>query len=397
MLAQVFPWIEAEEEALRQRVATHNASKDIALEHFLDALKWLRRVLLQDCAVLHAICPESLIFRYAPLDSPTFLAFAEGAAERIADVERAVRLQFEKLPEHVSAAMQALLQEFGLRQREDQVMNRQVLDLVQQELRSIRSQSPPPDGPSTSRAAIAGAAGARFVAVSSAVNTPSQPLPMPAALIPEHAAQTQAAASTESRIPLQTATNFLSTGPNPALYQPPAPLLPCMPALVTAPPPAVFLPMPEYTSTGGSHPLLVQDWNRICGLFPLSQLATHAWIAKDSKWIPVYVFSKRTGVLDLWREWHEGVDGHLPVLSLNRGWDAAWRPKGSLSTGHSQRQKVITFINELKTQRAWTDKHLFQFFDAVGPTCEKHRTLYNFILKAADAASLRARASKHRF
>jgi hypothetical protein len=97
----IFPWVEAELEALNQRVAHSPLNQDIALRQFLKTLQWLRVVLVQDCALLYAQYPHSPIFKFAPFTFLSFTAFSANAVALVTAAEEKARLAFHNLPDHI--------------------------------------------------------------------------------------------------------------------------------------------------------------------------------------------------------------------------------------------------------------------------------------------------------
>ncbi len=65
LLISIFPWVEEEELALADRIVQFGkVAKDEALSYFLALLKYLRKVLIQDAAVLCSVYPSLPILYY---------------------------------------------------------------------------------------------------------------------------------------------------------------------------------------------------------------------------------------------------------------------------------------------------------------------------------------------
>ncbi|KAG9021570.1 hypothetical protein FRB95_001914 [Tulasnella sp. JGI-2019a] len=69
LLATIFPWVEAEEAALKAHVATEPLSKDMALSKFLSLMKWLQMVIIQDAAILQHELPDSALWGHMPFNT----------------------------------------------------------------------------------------------------------------------------------------------------------------------------------------------------------------------------------------------------------------------------------------------------------------------------------------
>lgn len=108
LLKCIFPWVEQEQEQLAQRQASSSKSVDIALKQFLRLLIWLRRVLLQDCAILFSKYPSCPMFRYPPFNSPTFHQFAATSLSVVDHAEEEVHHALKNLPEHVATTFRGL-------------------------------------------------------------------------------------------------------------------------------------------------------------------------------------------------------------------------------------------------------------------------------------------------
>jgi hypothetical protein len=116
VLAHLFPWVEAELAALDVRVMQSRCNQDIALQQFLKLLQWLRLVLVQDCALLHAKYPLCPIFRFAPFTFPSFTAFSANAAALVAAAEEKARLAFHTLPDHMARSMRGYAADLHMKQ-----------------------------------------------------------------------------------------------------------------------------------------------------------------------------------------------------------------------------------------------------------------------------------------
>ena len=83
----LFPWVEDEFAALKVRMVQSRHNRDIALKQFLKLLKWLRIMLVQDCALLHAQHPHCPIFGFALFTFPNFTDFSANTAMLVTAAE----------------------------------------------------------------------------------------------------------------------------------------------------------------------------------------------------------------------------------------------------------------------------------------------------------------------
>ena len=129
--------MEQEQDRLAQRQASSSKSVDIALKQFLRLLVWLRRVLLQDCAILFAKYPSCAMFRYPPFDSPTFRKFAASALSVVDQAEEDVRHALKNLPEHVAATFRGLATDIKMDQHSQRINTEARWDAVDSRLDQV--------------------------------------------------------------------------------------------------------------------------------------------------------------------------------------------------------------------------------------------------------------------
>jgi hypothetical protein len=117
----VFPWVEAEQAALHARQASDVRSSDIALRQFLRLLLWLRRVLLQDCAVLYSKYPSCGMFRYAPFNTFAFRDFAANLSAVITRAEEDARYALQNLPDNIVTSFRGLATDIKMDQQPQRI------------------------------------------------------------------------------------------------------------------------------------------------------------------------------------------------------------------------------------------------------------------------------------
>lgn len=122
IVSAIFPWVDDEWTALRARREVKNEAKDFSLEHFLELLIYLCKVLVQDLAILLHRAPACRLFAYAPFDSPAFRTFAESVPMQLARAEEDSRLAFQNLPEHMAQTMRGVVENVSLAQQQQMGM-----------------------------------------------------------------------------------------------------------------------------------------------------------------------------------------------------------------------------------------------------------------------------------
>jgi Centromere DNA-binding protein complex CBF3 subunit, domain 2 len=139
LLAQVFPWVEREQAALLSRTRDNPLSNDMALKQFLRLLIWLRKVLLQDAAVLFTQDPTFPIFRYSIFQSTTFRAFAAASQLTLTDAEEKARLAFEHLPDHLIRSLRGVLADTRMEQQQDREEHRRQLSAMDERFSRVET------------------------------------------------------------------------------------------------------------------------------------------------------------------------------------------------------------------------------------------------------------------
>jgi hypothetical protein len=120
----VFPWVEQEQAALLARTQCNLLANDIALKQFLRLLVWLRRVLLQDAAILFTENPASPIFQFSIFKTPAFRGFAASSKAIISDAEEKCRMALDKLPDHLVRTLRGVLSDTRMEQQQEREAHR---------------------------------------------------------------------------------------------------------------------------------------------------------------------------------------------------------------------------------------------------------------------------------
>jgi hypothetical protein len=105
LLRVIFPWVEEELQALVIREATNQYSTDISARKFLELLQYLRRVLLQDLALLHNNFPDSPLFSAPPFNTQVFHDYAKSAPSQVEEAECRSVQAMEDVPEYLAAGV----------------------------------------------------------------------------------------------------------------------------------------------------------------------------------------------------------------------------------------------------------------------------------------------------
>ncbi|KAE8181933.1 hypothetical protein A4X03_0g8874 [Tilletia caries] len=104
---QIFPFVESEEAKVRQR-HKDRGEEDYAAVNFLQLLKWLRVVLLQDAVLLQPMFPALPIWRHAPFSTAAFQAFAQTLRNTIASTPTPFDVTMSTLVPELGRALSGL-------------------------------------------------------------------------------------------------------------------------------------------------------------------------------------------------------------------------------------------------------------------------------------------------
>ena len=361
--SEIFPFIEAEEAALRAREKANHFARDIALKQLLRLFTWFRRVLLQDAALHFVDNPHAAIFKYPPFNTPAFREFASGSTAAIAAAEQQARLALQNLPRQMEQSMRGILATNSLEMQQMQNTHQAELQGVREEVSFIRSALEILAGPKRRRQSresgmffwifIMYSLASRSAGFNTISPSPTPPLMM-----------SRAASPSQSPLVLVPTPPSLPSPPAPVNMDDivsPAPAYPCpahtseiMAAPVDLDSPC--LSPPPSSSPLPTTPLTTPDikWKQYLERFGEATWKTHApqWINGD--WLPMYEYQPAVQITDYWTEWTLGLGGYLPVRVLTEVWDARWRrnvPK--LRTESGRRMKVVNLILELSKKPQW--------------------------------------------
>lgn len=342
---QVFPWIEQEQRALLEREQENHFARDIALRQYLTTMVWLRRVLIQDAAVLFTQNLLAVIFTHGPFRSQSFRDFAAASTAAIDAAKETARLAFQNLPQHLVASMQGLLATQQLsfeRERQN----------YQAEMLALRGQM------GKMGALLEVVAGSKrvktahgmFIVLSRIfcltrliVLPPYAPL----TVVPDPGGLSLAQFSPETpSVPVSSSSNISfdpSSSDFPAteemwmaatLLEPWSYDFDLPSQEVQLPQPAVFdSPVaPVFASPSPSTPLAAsgspeERQQYYFQRFGEARFRKHApeWI--DGDWLPRYTYASVAAIWDIWVEWDEGVSGFISVRDLNATWGCQMAPQ----------------------------------------------------------------------
>ena len=85
-------------------MVSYDERVDYMLRHFLELLQLLRRVILQDAAVLYSKYPNFPIWDFPPFDSTIFRNFAADSNSLLIQAEADCKQQLESLPQTVATS-----------------------------------------------------------------------------------------------------------------------------------------------------------------------------------------------------------------------------------------------------------------------------------------------------
>lgn len=352
----IFPWIEDEQASLKERRASIGKSAtDSTLANFLELLARMRRIILQDAAVLMSKYPDCPLFKFAPFDHPQFLAFASSSIPILEHAEQDSRHQLSKIPENMATSLQGIITTNNIQHAQAQRdMLQQNIELTTQ-VESIGA---------LLHTVLLGSQSKRRKAASS---LPTHPTPSPLVLAPPlvpspspHPSRscTPAAPSFEQSLSPDPTAQIQSISDNF-----PAPILSSNSTVSPNGYPASTFKLSTISFDRS------KQLNAITVLetkFSVDRLCHHhfEWSrssskSKEDEWLPVYVYWMPKGqgspsIEEIWTEWSFGMGGCLSVRELSAEWEARWRRNnGQMKTEASRRKKIIDLIETLSKKTNW--------------------------------------------
>ncbi|KAH9178186.1 hypothetical protein EDB89DRAFT_1151070 [Lactarius sanguifluus] len=371
LLAAVFPWVEQEQDKLAQRqAASGSQSADIALKQFLRLLVWLRRVLLQDCAILFAKYPSCAMFRYPPFNDPAFRQFASSAQSAVDQAEEEVRHAFKDLPERVAATFRGLATDIKMDQRSQRTDTEFRWDALDSRLdqltallqvlvgsksfkgnckanKVLRALQSTASDPHDTFQAISGTSSPRPFATSPVATSPNITINI-------------------SSPSTGTPTSSLTC----AVTQPTQPLMGSAHSNLAHSSTQQQCHIPLYQGQPMTPPQLAK-WNSLIVKYGEARVHKHEWDWVQGNFLPIYIYQSVNRLTDYWTEWMRGIGGHLSTRELTEAWGAKWRRNnGTLKTECSRRKKVIDLVTALSAKPNWDVCLALRFL-------EKYEALYS--------------------
>jgi hypothetical protein len=381
LVHQVFPWIEQEQAALEARSAANPNTRDFALKHFLTLLLWLRRVLLQDAAILSTTHSSLPIFAYAPFNTAAFHAFAAGSAAIVRQAAEDARLQLQNLPDQYAHTFRGLVTSSTLeQQRIFAAQSHQIVELthtVEKMTSLLEMQS----GSKKSRRRRKGKDGQfnLFLFLCSFLTHSD-------CLANFKATETTSELHSATSTPDPTFAPDFMLALDPAAFAPTSPMSTFSPSLAiyspsdvpmtetdipaisnVAPAPSVMmapnLPLPKFKSmppllSPNPHITSLQhaNWDNFVARYGEQRLRHHPmWAWEGQQFLPRYTFQPVNTICEILEEWSIGLNGFLSTRELEEGWGAKWRRNNSgLKTENGRRKKVVQLVNELSQKQGWT-------------------------------------------
>lgn len=339
LLANIFPWVEGELEALRRRVAADRRCEDYALRHFLAVLQWFRRVILQDAAILYSTDSSYALWTYPPFCTSAFQSFARSARPLLEEAAELSRATYEQVPEHLAAGIREVTTGLLFSQRQHQ----QHLDGRISALAQLIS--------------------------SSLTSTAQDGLPllttMPAWAAPPSASpiSNQSLNSHESSIAATPSTSTAMTTPAAATAA-----VPVSPSTSYLPNPAFVMAPANAYSALSIDPIIQQQQaqqQELIAKYGHEKFLRHQpWTWKGGELRPTYDFQEASTIRDVWNEWSEGLNGYLPVRVLTEVWATKWRSgSDSKRTAFSRRKKIIDIVEKLAHKPRWSVDMALRFLE----------------------------------
>ncbi|GBE83282.1 hypothetical protein SCP_0503300 [Sparassis crispa] len=362
-LAQVFPWIEQEQAALKTRIQDNLLAQDYALCHFLRLMLWLRRVLLQDAAILCTMQPSAPVFAFAPFNTPAFHTFASQAMPAIREAEEQARMAYQNLPEHLICSLRGATTDVLMEQkRQHEESNRQMSDMSERILKMEGIIGMLLNSRSTRRSKIT------FVPPKQSLAAPvTAPAPVPAAAAPpvitinfhggDGPVSTSAVPSVSTSV--SAVANSAASSDSTAMLDGSSrhvAAVPALPSVLGMVAPSVAPARADPRSARRDE--LRQKYGEV--VFQKHE----PWVWKQGELLPCYQYQLVNAIVDVWTEWMDGLGGHISVRELTEKWGNCWcLNDAGLKTEGGHRKKIIDPITELLQKPRWSIQLVLRFFN----------------------------------
>ncbi|KAF5385999.1 hypothetical protein D9615_002501 [Tricholomella constricta] len=341
LCSTLFPWAESELAALDERIRIlGNVATDVTLRSFLNFLQILRRIILQDAAVLFVKFPDCPLWRQAPFNRTEFREFAGTASVIIHRAEEEARHRLKDLPESVAASFRGMVMTSKMHQEQTREEIHDDNARLSEKLQNIEE---------------------CLGVILETCKGPKQ----------RKRKQNGDAATTP--LPLVQISHEARETPSTTVPPPPHSSEPSLSQLY----PALAFPMSQDLPTRGAQLAYIATLE---AKFSRDRLSKHQfdWIISSRRnqadeFLPRYSFWTPEGqnayptVRQIWTEYKFGMDGCLSISELNAGWDARWRSQGPARTEMSRRNKIIGLVEDLSKNPNWRPELALQYLETKYP------------------------------
>ncbi|KJA13263.1 hypothetical protein HYPSUDRAFT_59993 [Hypholoma sublateritium FD-334 SS-4] len=403
LMDQIFPWVEDEQRALSRRAEGNGIhGRDNSLVLFLDLLIFLRKVLLQDAAVLFSSYPNCPVFKYPPFNSTSFHEFSAASSRIISAAEDDVKHQLDALPEDIAATFRAAMMTTAMHLERDRLAREASNSRLEERMGVIQNIA--------TASFLSGATGKKRKAFEASLEMLENTRPAPARM-------SSCASSHTSVTPLASIPNIVpDIQPSQSNETGMLSAAETAPASTHSHTPDHQVPTTVVSNSGNiysslifpissSEPSVVEKQQSAIttleSIFPAERLMNHQfdWDEKTSTWLPKFSFWKpKSNVLtvdNIWREDRFGIDGLFSIQELNAQWDARWkRNNHSIKQEAYWRKKVVNIIDTLSRKPNWNGTIAFRFLHDVYKTQMKTgRTFSDYLTRATTAQIIEASGS----
>jgi hypothetical protein len=101
---------------------------------------------------------------------------------------------------------------------------------------------------------------------------------------------------------------------------------------------------------------MISAWEVLAARYGDTRLRAHSWgwVNATKTWLPVYRFQSALKIMDIWQEYHDDLNGCLPVRELDVTRTSKWRRNdGGLKTEAAWRNKVVELMEKLMKKPRW--------------------------------------------
>ncbi|KAF6748751.1 hypothetical protein DFP72DRAFT_1073852 [Ephemerocybe angulata] len=363
-----------EEKAYQERLEEHgNDARDNALVYFLNLMRYLRTVLLQDMAVMAPQHPDLFLLKFSPFNTDSFRQFSSQSTAIITLAEAEAEANLKHLPEEYAASVSGALRSTMIKQEQHrQEVEQQNLELRRDMFELIQVLGDCMSAPKSKKRKFPESLVQRFT------GTSSKYIAELGSQLPESSRPTKRVHLEPSALEHETVSNTTS----PTLASP---------TVITSAPSKA----PAISGSGTVYPFSafplstnleiraaqVREISILESKLPPERLKHNSfeWLDDSprrgvSEWLPEFSGywkpspGQTPSLKDIWNENEYGIGHRFSIKELRANWGVRWRRNvNGMKVEGVRREKVVELVRRLIAQEGWDEAKALRFLEVKYP------------------------------